>query len=58
VVGPAGHGRSDQRLTLTLDGEVPAAYSTPLQVRTAGAGPVDLFASGASVQLLTLEASG
>ena len=45
-------------VTLTLDGEVPGDYSTPLQIRTAGAGPVDLYASGASIQLLTLEASG
>jgi hypothetical protein len=45
-------------VTLTLDGEVPSDYSTPLQVRTADAGPVDLFATGASIQLLTLEAGG
>jgi putative alpha-1,2-mannosidase len=45
-------------VTLTLDGEVPSDYSTPLQVRTADAGPVDLYASGASIQLLTAEASG
>jgi hypothetical protein len=42
-------------VTLTLDGEVPGDYSTPLQVRTAAAGPVDLYASGASIQLLTAE---
>jgi putative alpha-1,2-mannosidase len=42
-------------VTLTLDGEVPNDYSTPLQVRTASAGPVDLYASGASIQLLTVE---
>jgi hypothetical protein len=45
-------------VTLTLDVEVPSDYSTPLQVRTADAGPVDLYASGASIQLLTLEAGG
>jgi hypothetical protein len=45
-------------VTLTLDGEVPADYSTPLQVRTADAGPVDLYASAASIQLLTAETSG
>jgi hypothetical protein len=44
-------------VTLTLDGAVPSDYSTPLQVRTADAGPVDLYASGASIQLLTLQAS-
>ena len=33
----------------------PDAYTTPLQVRTADAGPVDLYASGASIQLLTAE---
>lgn len=41
--------------TLTLQGEVPDSYSTPLQVRTASAGPVDLDASAASVQLLMPE---
>ena len=45
-------------VTLTLDGEVPGDYSAPLQVRTADAGPVDLYASNASIQLLTPEASG
>jgi hypothetical protein len=45
-------------VTLSLQGEVPSDYSTPLQVRTAAAGPVDLYASGASIQLLTLEPSG
>ena len=45
-------------VTLTLDGEVPGDYSAPLQVRTADAGPVDLYASSASIQLLTPEASG
>jgi putative alpha-1,2-mannosidase len=42
-------------VTLTLDGEVPNDYSTPLQVRTADQGPVDLYASGASIQLLTVQ---
>ena len=41
--------------TLTLQGAVPASYSTPLQVRTASAGPVDLYASAAAIQLLTAE---
>jgi len=45
-------------VTLTLDGAVPDDYSTPFQIRTADAGPVDLYASGASVQLLTPETSG
>jgi predicted alpha-1,2-mannosidase len=44
--------------TLTLQGEVPGDYSTPLQVRTAAAGPVDLYASGASIQLLTPQTAG
>jgi hypothetical protein len=44
-----------QTLTLTLQGQVPSTYSTSLQVRTASAGPVDLYASGASIQLLTAE---
>jgi hypothetical protein len=39
-------------VTLTLQDEVPGSCSTPLQVRTASAGPVDLYASGASIQLL------
>jgi putative alpha-1,2-mannosidase len=39
--------------TLSLQGEVPNSYNTPLQVRTASAGPVDLYASGASIQVLT-----
>jgi hypothetical protein len=34
---------------------VPNDYSTPLQVRTADQGPVDLYASGASVRLLTMQ---
>ncbi|MGH3157243.1 MAG: GH92 family glycosyl hydrolase, partial [Streptosporangiaceae bacterium] len=33
-------------VTLSLIGQVPNSYSTPLQVRTAAAGPVDLYASG------------
>jgi putative alpha-1,2-mannosidase len=43
-------------VTLTLMGQVPSTYSTPLQVRTAAAGPVDLYASGASIQVLKREA--
>jgi hypothetical protein len=39
--------------TLTVDALVPQASSnTPLQVRTASAGPVDLWATSASIQLL------
>jgi predicted alpha-1,2-mannosidase len=43
-------------VTLSLMGQVPGSYSTPLQVRTAAAGPVDLYASGASIQLLKRKA--
>jgi predicted alpha-1,2-mannosidase len=43
--------------TLTVQGEVPAAADTHLQVRTADSGPVDLYASNASIQLLTPEQS-
>ena len=46
---------SSTPVTLTLDGAVPNDYSTPLQVRTADDGPVSLYASNASIQLLTLE---
>jgi predicted alpha-1,2-mannosidase len=38
--------------TLTLQGAVPAAADTHLQVRTAATGPVDLEASAASIRLL------
>ena len=39
--------------TLTVDGLVPqASTNTPLQVRTASAGPVDLWATSASIQVL------
>ena len=41
--------------TLTVQGQVPDAAATHLQIRTADSGPVDLFASDASVQLLTPE---
>ena len=41
--------------TLTVQGEVPDAADTHLQVRTADSGPVDLYASAASIQLLTPE---
>jgi predicted alpha-1,2-mannosidase len=40
-------------ITLTLQGDVPNAADTHLQVRTADAGPVDLYGSAASIQLLT-----
>ena len=43
--------------TVTVQGEVPDAASTHLQVRTADSGPVDLYASNASIQLLTPETS-
>jgi predicted alpha-1,2-mannosidase len=39
--------------TLTLQGQVPSAADTHLQVRTADDGPIDLYASAASIQLLT-----
>jgi hypothetical protein len=42
-------------ITLTVQGEVPDAADTHLQVRTADSGPVDLYASAASIQLLTPE---
>jgi hypothetical protein len=38
--------------TLTLQGPVPNAADTHLQVRTADTGPVDLDASEASIRLL------
>jgi putative alpha-1,2-mannosidase len=43
--------------TFTMQAEVPATADTHLQVRTASAGPVDLYASAASIQLLTAQAS-
>jgi predicted alpha-1,2-mannosidase len=46
---------TDTPQTLTVQGEVPDAADTHLQIRTADSGPVDLFASDASVQLLTPE---
>jgi predicted alpha-1,2-mannosidase len=42
--------------TLTLQGAVPSAADTHLQIRTAGAGPVDLDASAASIRLLVPQA--
>ena len=39
--------------TVTVQGEVPDAADTHLQIRTADSGPVDLYASSASIQLLT-----
>lgn len=44
--------------TLTLQGAVPSTTDTPLQVRTADAGPVDLYASAAWIQLLTPQTGG
>jgi putative alpha-1,2-mannosidase len=41
--------------TVTLQGAVPSAADTHLQVRTADAGPVDLYASNAVIQLLTAQ---
>ena len=46
---------TDTPQTLTVQGQVPDAADTHLQVRTADSGPVDLFASNASIQLLTPE---
>ena len=39
-------------ITLTMQGDVPSAASTHLQVRTADAGPIDLYASAATIQQL------
>ncbi|SEO90691.1 GH92 family glycosyl hydrolase [Actinacidiphila rubida] len=44
---------TDTPQTLTIQGAVPAAADTHLQVRTADTGPVDLYASAATVRLLT-----
>jgi len=41
--------------TITVQGQVPDAASTHLQVRTADAGPVDLYAGNASIQELTAQ---
>ncbi|MCW2946189.1 MAG: Alpha,2-mannosidase [Actinoallomurus sp.] len=41
--------------TLTVQGAVPSAADTHLQVRTADTGPVNLYGSNASVQLVTPE---
>jgi hypothetical protein len=41
--------------TMTVQGQVPDAASTHLQVRTADAGPVDLYAGNASIQELTAQ---
>jgi hypothetical protein len=46
---------TDTPQTLTVQGEVPDLADTHLQIRTADGGPVDLFASNASIQLLTPE---
>jgi len=44
--------------TFTLQAQVPATADTHLQIRTASTGPVDLYASAASIQLLTPEGGG
>jgi hypothetical protein len=44
--------------TLTLQGEVPTAADTHLQIRTADTGPVDLYASAASIRALTTQTGG
>lgn len=44
--------------TLTLQGAVPSTADTHFQVRTAAAGPVDLYAGAASLQLLTPQSGG
>jgi predicted alpha-1,2-mannosidase len=44
--------------TLTLQGAVPFAADTHLQVRTADTGPVDLDASAASIRLLVQQTGG
>jgi hypothetical protein len=44
---------TDTPLTLTLRAWVPAAAQTHLQVRTAASGSLSLYASAASIQLLT-----
>jgi hypothetical protein len=44
--------------TLTLQGAVPSAADTHLQIRTAATGPVDLEASDASIRLLVPQTGG
>ncbi|MFI1098613.1 GH92 family glycosyl hydrolase [Streptomyces sp. NPDC020917] len=39
--------------TLTIQGAVPSAADTHVQIRTADTGPVDLYASAATLQVLT-----
>jgi hypothetical protein len=41
--------------TVTVQGTVASAGGTHLQVRTGDTGPVDLYASGVSLQLLSPE---
>jgi putative alpha-1,2-mannosidase len=41
--------------TITVQGAVPAAAATHLQVRTGDSGPVDLYASALTLQVLTPE---
>ena len=43
--------------TLTLQGPVPSAADTHVQIRTANPGPVDLYGSAATLQVLTPEQS-
>jgi len=49
---------TDTPQTLILQGAVPAAADTHFQIRTGEAGPVDLYASAANLQLLTAEPAG
>ncbi len=45
-------------ITLTVQGAVPSAADTHLQIRTAGTGAVDLYASAADLRLLTPQQGG
>lgn len=45
---------TDTPVTLTLQAWVPQAQATHLQVRTFATGPVALYASAASIELLNL----
>lgn len=44
--------------TLTVQGLVPSAADTHVQIRTADPGPVDLYASAATLQMLTAQQGG
>jgi predicted alpha-1,2-mannosidase len=46
---------TDTPQTVTVQGEVPSAADTHFQVRTGDSGPVDLYASAATLQVLTAE---